>query len=171
MSEDSEFYKSFKGGMDLLRIPCPETLFGSLMLSISTLKSIADAVKTYGSRVTVKEAFLCIPTITSAATAGAFASEVIMVVGGMAASLYVGIVMGCLIGAAVDVYGTKAIQQIAGLMAEMSKAFGSVDKLIREAIRFNPAAAQHSMFQISMDIARGGLGGAAYKDKKGTAFA
>lgn len=51
----SDFYKYFKENMDALGLAAPESLFGSMQLSISTISTILGFADKFGPRVTVME--------------------------------------------------------------------------------------------------------------------
>src|SRR5471032_2146824 len=79
----SNFYKYFKENMDRLNLPAPYSLYGSALVAIGTAKGFMRFVKEFGTKVTVREAI-------GAGVAG----EQLTIIETMAASYYVGAVIG-----------------------------------------------------------------------------
>jgi hypothetical protein len=132
-NEDSEFYESFKGGMDYLGLPCPETLFGTLTGATASLAAMANYVKTMGTKATFRELVLAFPSLARGASVTAVAgasAEVLGTVAAGATAFYVGCAVGCLVGAAVDVYGTAAMAKLSRWLYEMYCKLGPIDLLI-----------------------------------------
>ena len=81
MSES--FYSHFKQNMDLLGLPAPENLFGTLSLALASATTILTQVDKFGKAVTVGE-------LIGAGTV----LEGLAVVGACSAAYYVGAVIG-----------------------------------------------------------------------------
>jgi hypothetical protein len=81
----SAFYKYFKENMDALGMPAPESLFGSVQTTVSTVTAILVFIDKLGPKVTVKE-------MVGAGTR----LEGLGTVGACAAAFYIGAVIGSL---------------------------------------------------------------------------
>lgn len=54
----SDFYKYFKENMEAIGLPVPpESLYGTAILALGTIRQYKTFIKKYGKRVTVREAF------------------------------------------------------------------------------------------------------------------
>jgi hypothetical protein len=51
----SNFYKYFKENMESLGLPCPETLFGTVVAAVGTTEIILGAIEKFGTAVTIGE--------------------------------------------------------------------------------------------------------------------
>jgi hypothetical protein len=140
---DSEFYKAFKENMDMMGLPCPASLFGTLAAATGTISALASAVKTYGTGLSLIDAFRYFPTAASSITTKAAAvSEITTGIGAVAASFYVGACVGSLIMAAVQVYGPNAYGKVSGLLGKVADALDtSIGDLIETTLRKHPQAA------------------------------
>lgn len=51
----SKFYEYFRENMEGLGLPAPESLYGNLMLAISSAQAILSQIEKYGRKITVRE--------------------------------------------------------------------------------------------------------------------
>ena len=94
MLAEKAFYEAFKTNMDLMGLPCPESLFGTAATASATIGTIAKAIKDYGPRVTVREIFMTLPALTGVAVSASVVAEVAALTGALLATAY----LGCCIG-------------------------------------------------------------------------
>lgn len=91
------FYQRFQGCMNDMHMPAPDTLFGAFTQAVSTIKSIYSAISAAGD--------LTISELIAAGVLGGEFAELAAAVGGVAASAYVGVCVGCLASAGIDYTG------------------------------------------------------------------
>lgn len=130
---DSEFYRTFKGGMDMLRLPAPETLFGGLSMCVTSIGAMANSIKTNGDKITVREMVLAFPLAGSTPLVAAATYEVTTAIGGMLGAFYLGACMGCMLAAAFDVYGLGGIARLGAQLQRIQHDIGSLRQLMRRA--------------------------------------
>lgn len=51
----SKFYEYFRENMEALGLPAPESLYGNLMLALSSAQAILAQIEKHGRKVTVRE--------------------------------------------------------------------------------------------------------------------
>jgi hypothetical protein len=167
-NQDSAFFQSFKGGMDYLHLPCPETLYGSVTTATGSLLAMANYVKSMGTKVTLRELIFAFPTLGGGASAVAVAGASVEILGTIAAgaaAFYIGYTVGCLIAAALDVYGGAAIAKLSGWLFDMRAELGPIDQLILRA----PGLALTEPMRKSLDVIRA-VGGSTQHPRR-TAYA
>ncbi len=91
------FYQRFQSCMGDMHMPAPDTLFGAFSQAVSTIKAIYAAISA-GGDMTITE------LIAAGVLGGEFA-DLGAAVGGVAASAYVGVCVGCLTSAGIDYSG------------------------------------------------------------------
>ena len=95
------FYELFKENMAELNLPAPESLFGTLTTATGSIGAMVKFIQVYGTRVTVSELILTLPGAAVGAGGGivgvsAAASEMLLVVGALSATYYIGACIGSL---------------------------------------------------------------------------
>jgi hypothetical protein len=88
--------------MEELGLPAPQTLFGTLAAATATISTLAKAVSTYGTRVTLSEILGATFVGEGAAGVAAGLGEVATVVGALTASFYLGACVGSLIACTIN---------------------------------------------------------------------
>lgn len=138
MSEDrdSQFYTTFKGSMAVIGLPVPPaSVFGTVALATATLKTMADVIGKFGTKVTVKEMVFAFPAAGSGALVATAVGEALAVVGAMTAAYYFGACVGCMLGAAVDVFGTKALADLSDFFRDCRRGLGQPLQLFLRGLK------------------------------------
>ncbi len=138
---EEPFYKAFKENMDLMGLPCPNTLFGTITTASATIGALANAVKTLPTTATLGEVLLSFPIGAAAAGVATAVVELTTLFGALCGSFYLGACIGSLIGASLDVYGPRAYGMISGVLTQISKSLNtSINGLIESTLRAHPLA-------------------------------
>jgi hypothetical protein len=119
---DSDFYKAFKANMDVMGLPAPASLFGTLSVAIASTGAIAGCIAKLGTTATFSEVLLTLPLVSGGAAAAAGVAEVAAMLGALSAAFYLGACIGSLIAAAIDVYGPTIIGTLSVWLRNMNNA-------------------------------------------------
>ncbi|WP_320041742.1 hypothetical protein [uncultured Desulfobacter sp.] len=133
------FYEAFKGNMDLMGLPCPKSIFGTVTLAVSNISVLAGGIKTLGAGATMSEIFLTIPTAGGATALATAVGEICLVVGGLAAAFYVGACLGSLIVAVIETQGVRAAVALRRWADQISRDIGmTIDQLLTTTVQQYP---------------------------------
>ncbi len=88
------FWNRFHGCMTDMGVPAPDSLFSTFTTAVATIRAIQQAVSTYGTEVTIAEL-----------VGAGVLSDALLVAGALSASAYVGVCVGCLASAGIDMSG------------------------------------------------------------------
>jgi hypothetical protein len=122
---NKSFSEAFTANMTDMGLPVPTSLFGTLTTTLGTVGAIAGAIAKVGAEATVAEIFLTLPLGAGTAATAAATGEVVAVVGGLAASFYVGACIGSVLVAAYDTLDLSELATVLSWARDLGKKLGS----------------------------------------------